>query len=168
MSWFHAITWVMRIWATAISTLLAGVPHLQCRCPDGHIKPFCLSILVPSTCCDRSCCAGPAGEQVERSDQGLTTTKPCCCCCQAARQAASQPSEQIRPIGCQKTFTEGQPAPRTDPVRYSANSFVSSFLDSHSLNAIGNPQPELGRFTALLHWSPPPSDPVIALCRLLI
>lgn len=38
---------------TAITTLVAGVPHFVCRCPNGTIKPFCLGCETKKT---RSCC----------------------------------------------------------------------------------------------------------------
>ena len=163
---FRAIIWAMGIWATAVSTLFAGLPHLQCRCPDGRIKPFCLSILIPSTCCDRSCCAGPADSHAERGNQGCRTKS--CCCCEASRQAGNDSSEQVRAQGCQKTVAKAQVASRADLVRYSAQDFVSPVPDGRGWDLFVNPQPEFGRFIASLHWSPPPSDLVITLRHLLV
>src|SRR5579875_411569 len=122
----RAITWAIGIWTTAVSTLLAGMPHLQCRCPDGRIKPFCWSILLPSTCCNRSCCSDPAGFRSELK-KPEAAKKPCCCC-QASRQAENHPSQQIRPQGCQKTIAKVQTVSPSDHVRYSANDFIAGTL----------------------------------------
>ncbi len=164
----RAIFWAIGVWTTAVSTLLAGLPHLQCHCPDGHIKPFCLSILVPSICCDRSCCADPAGEPMERGNQESTTTKPCCCCCQAAQQAASRPAEQIRSLGCQKTLTEAQLVSCSDFGRYSVNVLVFALHDSCDPFQFMGCELKCGRFAPSSYWSPPSSDLVIALRHLLI
>lgn len=162
----RAITWAMGIWATAFSTLLAGLPHLQCRCPDGRIKPFCLSFVIPSTCCGRSCCAGPTDSQAERSSQ--ESTKKPCCCCQALRPAPNNPAEQIGPQGCQKTLAKAHIAARSDIVRYSAHDFVSPLLDYLVSEPFATAEPESRRFTASFPWSLPSPDLVIALGRLLI
>jgi hypothetical protein len=81
----RAITSMMGVWATAVSTLLAGSPRLDCRCPDGRVKPFCLSILFQSACCDGSCCS-----EATRDGNGQATTKPSCCC-RASQQSGEQP-----------------------------------------------------------------------------
>jgi hypothetical protein len=55
----------------ALLTPLSGVPHIVCRCPDGHVKPFCLGITVPKSggcCCRGSCCSRNRGGK-------------CCGCC---------------------------------------------------------------------------------------
>src|SRR5262249_34915238 len=36
---------VARVWLAALLALLAGSPRVQCRCPDGRLKPFCLGFL---------------------------------------------------------------------------------------------------------------------------
>jgi hypothetical protein len=47
------------VWLTAFSTLIAGSPHLSCRCPDGNLKLFCFALTPsPQKCCaDKSCSA---------------------------------------------------------------------------------------------------------------
>lgn len=161
----RAITWAMGIWATAVSTLLAGMPHLQCRCPDGRIKPFCLSILFASTCCDRACCIDAAGSQSGHEIQPSPSKKSCCCC-----QASQRPErgEQIRPRECQKTIVKASIASPSDSVRSSAHDFASPLLDAFGSIPFGNAQSEFGRFTASFPWSFPSTDRVIALRHLLI
>jgi hypothetical protein len=167
MKRLRALIWAMGIWATAISTLLAGVPFLQCHCPDGHVKPFCGSLLFPSTCCERSCCGSLASSHILRENQ-QSATKKTCCCCEASRHEKA--GEQIRPMGCQKTFAKAPVAPRSDVVRYSAHALVSGTL----MMAVSTPvpfvnaPPECGRFNASLDWPLLSSDRVIALRHLLI
>jgi hypothetical protein len=56
------------VWLTAFSTLIAGSPHLSCRCPDGNLKLFCFS-LAPSP---QECCAA-------KSSSADAENKPSCC-----------------------------------------------------------------------------------------
>lgn len=66
---------------TAFMTVTAGVPSLQCRCPDGRIKHFYQGI-VSSGCC----CAGRDGSSANSSSS--------CCrssCCRAKKSSAQQP-----------------------------------------------------------------------------
>src|SRR5215475_7170923 len=85
---------VGQVWLTAAMTLIAGVPHFSCRCPDGHVKPFCLG-LAPGgrACCDRPCCS-PVPDDGLR-DRALDPVpaapagKTCCCCCDSVEAEAT-------------------------------------------------------------------------------
>ena len=46
------------VWLTAAMTLVAGLPHFDCRCPSGQVKPFCLATASKKTgcCCGGACC----------------------------------------------------------------------------------------------------------------
>src|SRR6266404_3334582 len=48
---------------TAAMTLVTGTPHVHCQCPNGNIKPFCLSMFSSESgcCCDGACCAFAPG-----------------------------------------------------------------------------------------------------------
>lgn len=86
-------------WLTAVMTLVAGTPHVHCQCPNGNIKPFCLSMFSSASgcCCDGSCCAqasaaaccchrqgvadkavGGAHAQSGRDHDGFRFAKPSC------------------------------------------------------------------------------------------
>src|SRR6516164_8009702 len=109
----RAITSIMGVWATAISTLFAGIPHFDCRCPNGHIKPFCLALLIGKTgcCCEGSCCASSPREDGKglgtHASPSLAATKKTCCCCKAHREVAGNNSRtdvRLEKLGCQKTL----------------------------------------------------------------
>lgn len=100
------------VYMTAFMTLVAGTPHLHCICPDGHVKPFCLSFFSwASRCCPDSCCAAaaPGNENQPR--------KQTSCCCRAARRQSKDAAQQVRAAGCQKTLIDAEASNITAPVR---------------------------------------------------
>jgi len=91
------------MWLTAAMTLVAGFPHFECRCPDGHFKPFCLGFCsATSGCCGESCCR-VHGSAVARR-QPVAEHKPCCCCHQENRDRArpAHGFSQVKQPGCVK------------------------------------------------------------------
>jgi len=64
---------------TAVMTLVAGTPHVDCRCPDGRRKPYCLGTTTSgrSCCCGGTCCPNTSG-------------KGCCCGKQQDNSPASE------------------------------------------------------------------------------
>lgn len=86
---------VCLVWLTAVTTLVAGLPQVQCRCPDGRIKAFCLSSLVGKNCChDDHCCA------MAPDDEPATT----CCCSQKIEADAT--ALRLEAPACSKTLVE--------------------------------------------------------------
>lgn len=77
---FGRITWIGQVWLTAVLTLVAGVPRLECRCPNGNIKPFCLGSTRNSSgcCCGGACYSSTPGRE---------------CCCQAPMQVAAEETQ---------------------------------------------------------------------------
>lgn len=76
----------LSVWLTAAGTLVAGVPHLQCRCPGGLVQP----VDSPSCCC---CVAAAEAEDAPPS------------CCQkppASKDQATGPT--FRHDECQKAL----------------------------------------------------------------
>lgn len=110
MKQLRATISVALCWALAASTLLAGSPHVDCRCPDGRIKPFCLSIFFQTACCvEDSCC--PAQDQ-------HALGKSCCCqSCHPNRSEPSADSGQVRSEGCSKKIVGAQVYPLPDLPR---------------------------------------------------
>jgi hypothetical protein len=76
MVFFRKTLLVFLVWVTSLSTLIGGLPHLECRCANGSLKPFCISLFIDgsSCCCDGICC--PSGE---KSDSSEGSSRPCCC-----------------------------------------------------------------------------------------
>ena len=103
---------VASVWLTALMTLASGAPHLTCVCPNGHVKPFCLSVLPGFA----GCCCGASGRTPDDQNRG-------CCCCSARHDGAgSDPGQErvcchsrrprhgaqdssVEGSGCRKTLT---------------------------------------------------------------
>jgi hypothetical protein len=90
---------VSLIWLTAASTLFASLPHIECRCPDGHLKAICFaSVISPES----DCCSEPRDEEA---------TECTGCCGQKtprAHAADSTPDSagQVKQRGCNKQLIQ--------------------------------------------------------------
>jgi hypothetical protein len=140
------------IYLTAFTTLVAGTPHLHCVCPDGHVKPFCLSFFSRTNCCAGSCCAAaaPGNENHPR--------KQCSCCCQAARRQAEEQGQQVRAAGCKKTLIDAEVSNVTAAARYVGRDTGIIAWVALSETSVVTPisASEVGRFAPHCHRSPPP------------
>src|SRR5262245_60186384 len=75
---------VAHVWLTALLTLFAGLPRVQCRCPDGRVKPFCLGPCVRADGSPGCCCAGagtPAACCAAETSTPAEDAEPPCCAC---------------------------------------------------------------------------------------
>jgi hypothetical protein len=95
------------IWLTAASTLLAGVPHFECLCPNGQRKSACLGIVAKGTscCCGGACCSSGGGccHKKPQSPVGGARKRSCC---QATPQIISKLSGKdvrLHAPGCCKS-----------------------------------------------------------------
>lgn len=156
---------------TAIMTLVAGAPHLVCRCPNGRIKPSCLSVFTAkSTCCERSCCSPLPAEA--NASPPAAAVKQTCCCCETNQEKPSgehQSVPRLERAACQKALAEAAAAVFESPVKVSVLD-----LTGHLLGLAPEPirsQQGFGVCTCWFgdryHW-PPPSDLVTVLQRFLI
>ncbi len=83
------------VWVTAASTLVAGIPHFVCRCPDGQASrhPGSPAEESPGCCCCKCCGSTNAAE----SDSGEGTfpdapkVSTVSCCGQSNRQQPGNP-----------------------------------------------------------------------------
>src|SRR6266567_3096934 len=90
---------------TVFSTLAAGTPHFQCHCPNGRLKPICVSspTRIGGCCCGGDCCG---------SDKAAATTtsnaeKHCCCCASQdinPKKASERTGPALRATCCSKTL----------------------------------------------------------------
>jgi hypothetical protein len=98
---------------TAGMTLLTGIPHFDCVCPNGQHKPFCLSLSSANgCCCGGACCSGSEGHKCccSRSSDSLNgpDTKQHSCCEQEQFQyedTAPAPA-QFQKACCTRTLAE--------------------------------------------------------------
>jgi hypothetical protein len=99
------------IWLTAVMTLIAGLPHFDCRCPDGRLKRYCLSLFFKNgCCCNGACCLVP---RKTPPALGKKAEKACCPCCNARRPLPGDAPPRwgnVRTAGCQKSLIEAAPA----------------------------------------------------------
>ena len=163
------------VWLTATATLLAGIPHFTCRCPNGRVKPFCFGSASKQSCCcgDKSCCSA-------ESDR---------CCCHGGKEQAGLSTRSLGnqsgliSTGCRRVHhAEIQPSrcaktPAQLQVLSAENSRVPDSKDtlvrphfpliSPAVEAVGSPRSR----KPCAFWSdgtPPPLDLVIALRHLVI
>lgn len=163
---------VGQAWLTATMTLVAGMPHFSCACPDGTVKPICVNIPNHSSgcCCAGSCCSATAGATCcskvkDRSEE--EKKRPCCSSGDSHKQAGSFAVQRIamnRP-GCARTFAQPQAtalAPfKTSIGRDCAGSVLlpSSTFDPNSRQAV-----TFGLGPRRTHTLSPPTD-FLALFR---
>jgi hypothetical protein len=123
---------ISHVWLTAVMVPIAGFPHFDCRCPNGHVKYFCIgTIRNAAGCCCGSACCGAAGQSTcccARRDQatGRPDKKKACCAGnrshKISRSSGNRPTlEQsccTKTVVCPAVFgrTHGQPASLKAPV----------------------------------------------------
>ena len=172
------IAGVMMVWATAATTLLAGTPHYDCRCPDGSIKTFCFGSTSGESSC---CCSGACSKAKNRksccrkdSSGSRSAAKPACCCKQSKPAGASVASAKmplnepvVRGSCCQKILVEPeiQSSVRASTIVDETPGVVAAVLLAAKIEYLSDVA--LGR-TWEVHWLPPPTDLVTALHRLNI
>lgn len=146
---------IFLVWLTAISTLIAGLPRLECRCPNGHVKPFCISSILPlAGGCggDGKCCCGKRGIYAG--------------CC--ARHSLEHGRPSLQRSSCVKT-----PASGTIAIVEAKTAVVQDFVTATGCPAAlpGNTccsADVRGRLLAKTHLLPPPADLITLLGHLLI
>jgi hypothetical protein len=146
----------------AFLTLFSGTPHVECLCPDGHIKLFCLSSPSGSSscCCRGSCCQAGAGEK-----------KPAGCCCCHGRHARGRtaPGSRVSAPGCRKTLSHAEkatlPAPMAKWLRIMG---APALLAQVAALGVAPADANSCRLSWQSYHQPPPTDLVIALGRLTI
>ena len=114
----HRITHAGLVWFTAVATLFAGVPHIDCLCPNGDHKSFCFGFSRSGTdCCATSFfsssrnCKGCQAEATSATAQPIKRV-----CCEGKPQPnieGSNPTSQVNGKCCQKTLVPGDSAVTT-------------------------------------------------------
>lgn len=165
---------VVLVWLTAVTTLIASVPHFNCVCPNGNQKQFCFLSLSSSgagCCCGGSCCAIDSVKKC--CDQGGLAAgsqgEQTCCCCETKGQSKPQaPANDTQFDGrsCTKTLASGEsvvaPAKECNEQDSSGLSVPTSPLIP--LRAV-SPVPCL---SMEVYQLPPPTDLVITLKHFII
>jgi hypothetical protein len=195
MEYVRRTALVALVWLTAASTLVAGLPHFDCICPNGRRKPVCFNITDKKTgcCCGGSCCP-PNGQAKEGTVQGKGRGG-CCCCCRGGQDARPDGSEPTRNKTGAAPRHEGQSVKGTadDALQLARTRCVRTLAHSDemtpALNKAGakgsasleplalpaahstlapSPAAVPPRDSWLLSHAPPPTDLVITLLHLVI
>src|SRR5438552_2837856 len=108
MCFLRRTSLILLVWLTAAMTLVAGVPHFTCWCPDGRIKPVCLDLPCSNSpcCCGGACCTKADSGKVDPSEP------PRSCCGQHSRQLLGQVRHADTFAGgacCTKSATSQEP-----------------------------------------------------------
>lgn len=105
---FGKIATIGQVWLTAIMVPVAGLPHFDCRCPNGQVKHFCIGMAAKASgcCCGSACCSSSAaGKCCCGSHAGACdgqSKRFSCCKCQHNRGATSG-RQTLERSGCTKT-----------------------------------------------------------------
>jgi len=161
-------------WLTAIMTLVAGLPHFQCQCPNGAVKPFCFGFFCSSSgCCCGDACASGAKEcrPAAKAPPGRKGKAPCCCG-RAGRQptrAPADPNPHVQTRGCAKSFAPQQNlAPAGAPKMIGDQGIGGPFLPVALAFAHVDSAAARADDRGVHLPAPPPPDLVIVLQRFLI
>jgi hypothetical protein len=161
------------IWLTAVTTLIAGVPHFDCLCPNGRHKPFCSGIVSSHTgcCCGGSCCSSSAGKACcQAEDSSPRRQAPCCGDSQPPNADARIPGIHVSARCCQKTFAQEEFV-GVCLVKKSDKQNLTERFSVPLLPLAADPTvPQVRRPlpSGLPYELPPPPDLVIALQHFLI
>ncbi len=161
---------------TAVSTLIAGVPHFDCICPNGTHKAFCLGSASPRTggcCCGGSCCSSSAGGSCQAQDSSPAPQGDQACCCKSQPQPSSEApatGSQVKGSCCTKTLAEGQLLTVSPTTTGAHQNLTDNF--STPLPQPASRYPALVVGQSLFAWHrcdlPPPPDLVLTLQHFLI
>jgi hypothetical protein len=162
------------LWVAALLTPIAGTPHVDCLCPDGHIKLFCLNFSLRPTacCCSGSCCsAGGGGCSCCAANAPVHQVhgKVKACCAHAREEGSTPAGDRLGGTPCKKTLAEAdaQTLPR---VTAAGHHHTTALTPAAAAVPVLAPGPSAS--SCLLSWQsyrlPPPTDRVIAFQHLVI
>jgi hypothetical protein len=145
MSGFRTKAFAGTVWLTALMTLVADIPHLECCCPRDAVKPVSTTPVSSPSCCG---CGGACCTSTEDSSP-----------CQAPAVAAVNPGEEPAFVPPQEQQPPGDQAQLKRPqcVKAVVQVETSSPALSHPLiGADGAPGAGLPAPVATALVMPPP------------
>src|SRR5579859_7925150 len=92
---------------TALTTLAAGFPRLDCICPNGNIKQFCMGSATNSDCC----CSGSCCDSADIVNPNVAPAVKSCCCqsANAGKNTGGDNKQQLSKNPCRKQFADSTP-----------------------------------------------------------
>lgn len=153
MSGFRKKAWSALVALVAVTTVAAGSPHLDCRCPTGEVKRFRAGRCGAATCCCRGrCCAKSPTQPVRPVRCAVDSPARCPCCAKARAPAPNNGGAVDLAKESAGRAAPGHGSPATSPAEA-------------PVPFIPSPRPSRLREAIL---SVPPDDLVTRLRRLLI
>lgn len=155
------------VWLTAITTLIAGVPHFDCICPNGQQKQFCAGPSGDHCCCGDTCCSSASGCcQVPASLPDQQEKPRCCSESQHLGKADLRADgKQLSSSGCTRTLAQGELAITSAKVNAERSVSVAVFAGAP---VWPEQLPTARHFSLEAHQLPPPTDLVVSLQHFLI
>jgi len=156
-------------WLTAAMTLVAGFPHLECLCPDGHRKAFCLGQVSRSSgcCCGGSCCSSSSGGGcccARAKTEAGPQSKGRCCARHSSRKISATPGKhpQVQHPGCSRTVAPAKTWTASSPRTAAAKEGIAKAIFPPPPAPVAAPAVTAsGRGPWQIHLLGPPTDRVI-------
>src|SRR5262245_55188664 len=159
-------------WLTALMTLVAGIPHFRCQCPDGGVKPFCLAFgsTHPSGCCCGGACCSAQGQEcccrARPASLGEPDEPSCCAATQAA--PAEVEMQQAAAVGARRTHCEKSAAQVTELGVTHSRTIADAGLAPADLLPLGSafacpPLPDRSPVYWSIRLPAPPGDLIVLL-----
>ena|SRR5947209_17851439 len=161
---------VCLIWLTTAMTLIASTPHVYCQCPNGNVKPFCLSMFGAGTgcCCNDDCCSTASGSKCCcHSKTQVTTHAKKSSCCSQTRDEGSQPTARGATPGCVKQLQQ-QTTVTTTPSADKHTAIVMSVVPLSLPLPLLIPAPQQRSSHYLVRLVAPPDDLTTRYLHLVI
>jgi hypothetical protein len=173
---FGRIAWIGQAWVTALMTLVTAVPHFDCRCPDGHVKPFCLSIARDASgcCCGGTCCSSTEGGTRccgahKQASSGQAQVTSCCNHQDRKTSSSTDHCQVVSHSGCTKTLAQPQVVTISNGTTAVAKAVTfPAFLSPQPAPLLSLPTMAHGYRGWEEHLLPPPTDLLTLLRRLII
>jgi hypothetical protein len=149
---------------TAIVTLFAGFPHVECRCPNGQIKLFCFG--EASAASGTGCCRDPGSVAAGPVKHGS-----CCGHCHGGPPGdAPFHHSHVQAAGCTKVLAQAEVfALSSGKIVVRDVAVVSAhFVSASPALLLALPAAGQRQISYSFHLLAPPTDLVVRLQRLLI
>src|SRR5262245_45091412 len=92
MGLLHQSLKIVVVWLTAGSTLVAGVPHFDCVCPNGSRRPCCAEFSRSSGDNNKNGCCSNAGKRRSSTQAHAKSASGCPFCSHAESNSNKAPS----------------------------------------------------------------------------
>src|SRR5438128_753530 len=157
-------------------TLVVGLTHFDCLCPNGNLKPFCFGFNSKSSgcCCGGKCCSLAGNDCCCGRKGGPSRPKarggfPCCQQGDQQTGSSRDARQHVQSNGCTRTLAGVEFFTRSQPkIKVGEYSTFSSALPLQAIYNFSFPTTNHGGKFREIHLLSPPTDLVVLLPHLLI